>query len=204
VLLFPPLFSFRFSLSPLSSWLLLPSPLLFCCLVAGTVLAWSVTFEKISPATTPTSSGQPPSTPSSIHSSLTSPSVSFHPPLINLSFVCLSFPSPSPVVCSSLVSRLSSLPSVALLAPLSFRVPKPLIPVDGRPLINHWLELLTEAGVAKSDVFVVTNQHFYPQFSAWAEKNGVRAAIISTITRHHHSWRPIDVGHDSNLHCLMR
>ena len=53
------------------------------------------------------------------------------------------------------------------------RVPKPLIPVDGRPLVNHWLELLTAAGVAKDDIFVVTNQHFYPQFSKWAQDNGV-------------------------------
>ena len=46
--------------------------------------------------------------------------------------------------------------------------------MDGRPLISHWLELLLEAGVPREDMYVVTNQHFYPQFSKWAADNKVR------------------------------
>lgn len=52
-------------------------------------------------------------------------------------------------------------------------VPKPLIPVDGRPLANHWLELLEAADIPKSDIYVVTNAHFYPAFSKWAQENHV-------------------------------
>jgi 2-C-methyl-D-erythritol 4-phosphate cytidylyltransferase len=70
----------------------------------------------------------------------------------------------------------------ALMSPaaVASSVPKPLIPVDGRPLISHWLELLLEAGIPREDVLVVTNQHFYPAFKKWAEDNKVRPKSTAT------------------------
>lgn len=53
-----------------------------------------------------------------------------------------------------------------------------MIPVDGRPLVNHWLELLTEAGLAKSDVYIITNAHFNQAFLEWAKSNDVPASNI--------------------------
>ena len=66
-------------------------------------------------------------------------------------------------------------------------VPKPLIPVDGRPLVSHWLELLLEAGIGREDIYIVTNQHFYPAFSKWAADNQVRESACNARAAEEHS-----------------
>src|SRR6202012_5746917 len=42
--------------------------------------------------------------------------------------------------------------------PLTERMPKPLVPVAGRPLLDHVLDKLTDAGVAEA----VVNVHYLP------------------------------------------
>ena len=36
-------------------------------------------------------------------------------------------------------------------------VSKPLLPIGGKPLINHWMSLILQAGVCEGDVFVVVS-----------------------------------------------
>ena len=69
-------------------------------------------------------------------------------------------------------------------------MPKPLIPVDGRPLVSHWLELLLEAGLQRDDVYIVTNQHFYPAFSQWAADNKVAQPASFRQTQRQPQQRP--------------
>lgn len=45
------------------------------------------------------------------------------------------------------------------LRPLTDTVPKCLIPVRGRPLLDYWLELLVESGVER----ILVNSHYLPQ-----------------------------------------
>ena len=47
-------------------------------------------------------------------------------------------------------------------------VPKPLLPVAGRPLISHWTDAVRECG-GFSCVCVVHNERFAGDFEAWAE-----------------------------------
>ena len=51
-------------------------------------------------------------------------------------------------------------------------VVKALIAVQGKPLIQHQIELLLKADVLLNDIFIVTNQVFFQLFINWAEKYG--------------------------------
>ena len=68
---------------------------------------------------------------------------------------------------------LTSSNSLSLEFIVLFSLPKPLIPVDGRPLISHWLELALAAGLKPSDFYIITNEHFHKQFASWAEQNNI-------------------------------
>ncbi len=61
------------------------------------------------------------------------------------------------------------------LYPLTEKQPKPLLPVAGKPIVEYLLEKLEELG-SVDEVFVVTNDRFYPEFQAWAQKT-------------HYSWK---------------
>ncbi|HKT44483.1 MAG TPA: nucleotidyltransferase family protein [Gaiellaceae bacterium] len=52
------------------------------------------------------------------------------------------------------------------LRPLTDEVPKQLLPVGGRPMVDWILDKIVEAGIA--DVHLVTNARFAPQFDDWA------------------------------------
>jgi glucose-1-phosphate thymidylyltransferase len=55
------------------------------------------------------------------------------------------------------------------LYPLTLNQPKPLLPVAGKPMVNHVLDNLSGIeGIEK--VFVVTNAKFTPHFEAWAKE----------------------------------
>ena len=50
-------------------------------------------------------------------------------------------------------------------------VPKPLVPVGGKPLVSHWTRIFGEEckfDLAR-DVFVVTNKAHYERYVAWAK-----------------------------------
>jgi glucose-1-phosphate thymidylyltransferase len=75
------------------------------------------------------------------------------------------------------------------LRPLTDNQPKPLLPVGGRPMIDHVLDRFH--GCAEIDeVYVVTNHRFAPHFEAWA----------ATAASRHSSWRfrVVDDGTTSN------
>ncbi|MGH2971690.1 MAG: sugar phosphate nucleotidyltransferase, partial [Gaiellaceae bacterium] len=52
------------------------------------------------------------------------------------------------------------------LQPLTDEVPKQLLPVGGRPMVDWILDKIVEAGV--DDVHLVTNARFASQFDDWA------------------------------------
>lgn len=54
------------------------------------------------------------------------------------------------------------------LYPLTENQPKSLLPVGGKPLLNHLLDRVKE-GTAVSQMFLVTNDRFQTHFSAWAK-----------------------------------
>lgn len=63
--------------------------------------------------------------------------------------------------------------------PLTATRPKPLVRVDGRPLIDHCLDKLAEAGVARA----VVNVHYLPgQIAAHLSHRTVPATVISDET----------------------
>jgi len=51
-------------------------------------------------------------------------------------------------------------------------VPKPLIPIAGKPLLDYWIDDLHKCSRLISNIYIVTNGHFYSQFKAWAENTG--------------------------------
>lgn len=57
------------------------------------------------------------------------------------------------------------------LRPLTDSVPKQLLPVGGRPMVDWILDKIDEAGV--EDVHLVTNHRFAPQFEQWARDKDV-------------------------------
>jgi glucose-1-phosphate thymidylyltransferase len=62
------------------------------------------------------------------------------------------------------------------LRPLSDRVPKPLLPVAGRPIIDYICDKLAE--VAEVDALhVVTNRKFAPNFLAWRQTRPTPPAV---------------------------
>lgn len=62
------------------------------------------------------------------------------------------------------------------LYPLTLERPKPLLPVGGRPLLDHILERLEEVpGLDR--VVVVTNAKFEPHFREWKEKLSFGPAV---------------------------
>ena len=44
------------------------------------------------------------------------------------------------------------------LAPLTNTIPKCLVPINGRPLLDHWMELLSAGGIGD----VLVNLHYLP------------------------------------------
>ena len=55
------------------------------------------------------------------------------------------------------------------LYPLTLNQPKPLLPVGGKPMLEHIIDHLAPVkGLA--EVFVVTNNKFASHFTAWSEK----------------------------------
>jgi len=47
-------------------------------------------------------------------------------------------------------------------------LPKPLIPLGGKPLLDYWIEDLKRCSEWISNIYIVSNDHFYHQFEKWA------------------------------------
>jgi len=48
-------------------------------------------------------------------------------------------------------------------------VPKPLLPVGGKPLIDYWIDDLKKCSDLVNNIYVVSNAHFYDLFVNWAK-----------------------------------
>ena len=66
------------------------------------------------------------------------------------------------------------------LRPLTDSVPKQLLPVGGRPMIDWILDKIREAGI--DDVHLVTNGRFAEDFERWAAGTGVVVHDDGTAT----------------------
>ena len=63
------------------------------------------------------------------------------------------------------------------LFPLTENFPKPLLPINGKPMINYIIKKIEDLGV--DEVHVVTNSRFYEHFTKWAETyNGASKVVI--------------------------
>ncbi|XP_035666444.1 glucose-1-phosphate adenylyltransferase-like isoform X1 [Branchiostoma floridae] len=47
-------------------------------------------------------------------------------------------------------------------------IPKPLVPVGGRPLISHWMDILMKFDTVEQ-FYLVTNRKYLTQFEVWAQ-----------------------------------
>ncbi|MFT4343328.1 MAG: nucleotidyltransferase family protein [Candidatus Woesearchaeota archaeon] len=61
------------------------------------------------------------------------------------------------------------------LFPLTENFPKPLIPINGKPMIDYIIQKIEDLGVTQ--VHVVTNSRFYEHFVKWAEQYSGKADI---------------------------
>src|SRR5216117_2048379 len=59
------------------------------------------------------------------------------------------------------------------LYPLTLSQPKPLLPVAGKPMIEHVLDNLAPIG-GLDRIYIVTNAKFASHFQRWADGAGVR------------------------------
>ena len=66
------------------------------------------------------------------------------------------------------------------LKPLTDAVPKQLLPVGGRPMVDWILDKIREAGIA--DVHLVTNGRFAGDLTRWGEAAGVHVHDDGTTT----------------------
>jgi NDP-sugar pyrophosphorylase family protein len=69
-------------------------------------------------------------------------------------------------------------------------VPKPLLPLAGKPLISYWFDTLTKHGLTANDIFLVTNARFHKQILEWCDAHGVP---------HDHVFNDQTVDNDSRL-----
>lgn len=58
------------------------------------------------------------------------------------------------------------------LEPITLFVPKPLLPINGRPIIDHILDRVVEVGA--DDIVLSTNKKFQDQFEYWADNTAAR------------------------------
>ena len=66
------------------------------------------------------------------------------------------------------------------LRPLTDTVPKQLLPVGGRPMVDWIVDKIREAGI--DDIHLVTNARFAALFDAWAKEAGVTVHDDGTTT----------------------
>lgn len=61
------------------------------------------------------------------------------------------------------------------LYPITYEIPKPLLPIKRKPIINHLVELFSEQGI--KDIFVLINKEFKEEFDWWKKRYFPRNSI---------------------------
>lgn len=51
--------------------------------------------------------------------------------------------------------------------------PKGLVIIKGKPVVQHQLEQLLQAGLAEKNIFIHTNARYYQQYQEWASSQGI-------------------------------
>src|ERR1700685_2183217 len=89
------------------------------------------------------------------------------------------------------------------LYPLTLNQPKPLLPVAGRPMIDHVLDILSAiAGLHR--IYVVTNEKFAAHFQKWADaKPAVKNGPGFTIVNDHSTDDTNKLGAIGDLHLVL-
>ena len=89
------------------------------------------------------------------------------------------------------------------LYPLTLNRPKPLLPVAGKPMIDHVLEKLS--GIAGLDrVYVVTNEKFAAQFQEWADAHAsAKHALNFTVVNDKSTDDSNKLGAIGDLHLVL-
>ncbi len=54
------------------------------------------------------------------------------------------------------------------LYPITYEIPKPLLPIRRKPIINHLVELFSKQGI--KDIFVLINKEFKEEFDWWKKR----------------------------------
>ena len=88
------------------------------------------------------------------------------------------------------------------LYPLTLTRPKPLLPVAGKPMINHVLDNLAPMGGIER-VYVVTNAKFADQFQQWAD-GYTTARLNFTIVNDESTDDSTKLGAIGDLHLVLR
>ncbi len=83
------------------------------------------------------------------------------------------------ILCGGFATRLE---------PITLFVPKPLLPVGGRPILDYILDSVSSTGADR--IILSTNKKFYDQFKYWAENKNARGfkkkiEIVVEPTMHH-------------------
>ncbi|MCL5413408.1 MAG: nucleotidyltransferase family protein [Candidatus Marsarchaeota archaeon] len=83
------------------------------------------------------------------------------------------------ILCGGFATRLE---------PITLFVPKPLLPVGGRPIIDQILASISDAGAER--IILSTNKKFHDQFKYWADNKaasgfGKNIEIVVEPTMHH-------------------
>jgi len=89
------------------------------------------------------------------------------------------------------------------LYPLTLNIPKPLLPIAGRPMVDHVLESLASIGEI-DEAFVVTNEKFTGAFEEWSQDRGGGPFAAPVLVVNDHSTDDTNkLGAIGDLHLVL-
>lgn len=89
------------------------------------------------------------------------------------------------------------------LYPLTLNKPKPLLPVAGKPMVDHVLEkILADGGIEK--VYLVTNEKFSKQFEDWGAERAKTLNMPFKIVNDHSTDDSNKLGAIGDIHLVIQ